>query len=271
MHRLPFVLVLLLLLAGLCACGRYAPTALSHRFFGPSVLRVGVVADAPPRAYRKNGALTGLETGFAAGLAAATGRGLELVELPAADLAPALRDKKIDIAMAGLSVAAIEQQQLAATAPYLRSGLIVLVRLDRHKQLGTGGSRQLTVPGLRVGVVAETAGDAFVSALQRKGKTYRYASTEAAVRALLANAVDVLVHDLPASLHYAALHVDQGLTPGTTLLTSEHLAWAVHPDNEKMRSAADRYLQTIRASGELQTLLERFLPFYSSSAYSPRP
>ena len=38
-----------------------------------------------------------------------------------------------------------------------------------------------------------------------------------------------------------------------------------------MRSAADRYLQTIRASGELQTLLERFLPFYSSSAYSPRP
>ena len=61
MHRLPFVLVLLLLLAGLCACGRYAPTALSHRFFGPSVLRVGVVADAPPLAYRKNGALTGLE------------------------------------------------------------------------------------------------------------------------------------------------------------------------------------------------------------------
>ena len=31
-----------------------------------------------------------------------------------------------------------------------------------------------------------------------------------------------------------------------------------------------RYLATIRASGELQTLLERFLPFYSSSAYSPR-
>jgi ABC-type amino acid transport substrate-binding protein len=87
----------------------------------------------------------------------------------------------------------------------------------------------------------------------------------------LANAVDVLVHDLPASLHHAALHVDQGLTPGTTLLTSEHLAWAVRPDDKKMRTAADRYLRTIRASGELQTLFGRFLPFYSSSAYSPRP
>jgi hypothetical protein len=38
-----------------------------------------------------------------------------------------------------------------------------------------------------------------------------------------------------------------------------------------MRTAADRYLRTIRASGELQTLFGRFLPFYSSSAYSPRP
>ena len=53
-------------------------------------------------------------------------------------------------------------------------------------------------------------------------------------------------------------------------MTSEQLAWAVHPDNSTMRTAADRYLATIRASGELQTLLERFLPFYSSSAYSPR-
>ena len=270
MHRLPSVLVLLLLLTSLCACGRYTPTALTHRLFGPSVLRVGVVADAPPLAYRKNGTLTGLETGFAAGLAAATGRKLELVELPATDLAPALRDKKIDIAMAGLSVAAIEQQHLAATEPYLRSGLIALVRLDRHKQLGTGGMRPLTARGVRVGVVTGTAGDAFVSRMKTKGKTSRYASTEAAVRALVVNAVDVLVHDLPASLHYAALHVDQGLTPGTTLMTSEQLAWAVHPDNEKLRTAADRYLATIRASGELQTLLERFLPFYSSSAYSPR-
>jgi ABC-type amino acid transport substrate-binding protein len=45
----------------------------------------------------------------------------------------------------------------------------------------------------------------------------------------------------------------------------------VRPDDKKMRSAADNYLRTIRASGELQALFERFLPFYSSSAYSPRP
>ena len=269
MHRLLSVLVPLVLLVTLGSCGRYSPGALHHRWFGPPALRVGVVADAPPLAYKKNNTLTGLETAFAAGLAAATGRELALVEMPAAELAPALLAKQIDIAMAGLGVPAIERGGLGATVPYLRSGLIALVRLDKHQRLGTGGARALTSPGVRLAVVTGSAGDRFVNSLKGKGKTSRYATAEAAVQALVANRVDVLVHDLPANLHYASLHVDKGLTPGTARLSSEELAWAVRPDDDAMRQAADRYLADIRKSGELQQLLERFLPFYSNSAYSP--
>lgn len=270
MQRLLSTFALPVLLISLAGCGHLTSTATYQRFFGPSLLRVGMVADAPPLAYKKNSALTGLETQFAAGLATATGRQLELVELPAAELAPALLAGRIDIVMAGLTVRAIEQEQLVATAPYLRSGVVALVRLDKHKQLGTGGAQSLTAGGVRLGMVAGTGGENFVSGLKKKGKNNRFLTTEAAVRALVANAVDVLVLDLPISLHYASLHVDQGLTPGTTLMTTEQLAWAVRPDDWKMRKEADHYLQTIGKNGELQDLFERFLPFYTSSDYSPR-
>jgi polar amino acid transport system substrate-binding protein len=53
-------------------------------------------------------------------------------------------------------------------------------------------------------------------------------------------------------------------------MTQEPLAWAVRPGNRSMQKAANDYLAAIQQSGELQALIDRSIPFYKNTAYSPK-
>ncbi len=269
MNRIPLLVLLLALLLPLDGCSRLKPKGVIDRFTGPDPLRVGVVTDAPPLAFKQNKIITGLEIKFAEGLAKAAGRPLELVELAATEIGPALLSKKIDIAMAGLTAGKAKQQELATTEPYMVSGQIILVRLDNYKRFGIG-TKPLQEKKVRIGVVSGSTGESFINSLKPKGIVNRYASAPQGVQALIDNGIDVFIHDLPANLHYASVFVDKGLTPGKSLMTGEELVWAVRPDNAAMLKAANDYLATIRKSGELQQLLDRSIPFYQNTAYSPK-
>ena len=269
MNRLsPLVFFLALVLAS-GGCSRLKPKAVIDNFTGPATLRVGVVSDTPPLAYKQNKVLTGLEIRFAEGLAKSANKKLELVELTAAELAPALTGKKIDIAMAGLVGDKVRQQGLAATAPYLDSGQIILVRLNNYKRFGTG-NKGLKEKQVRIGVVSGAVGERYVNDLKPKGIVNRYATAPQGVQALVDNSIDVFIHDLPSNLYYASIFVDKGLTPGKSLMTGEELVWAVRPDNQEMLQTANAYLAAIRKTGELQQLLDRSIPFYQNTAYSPK-
>jgi polar amino acid transport system substrate-binding protein len=269
MNRLLPVFFLLFLQFALFGCNQIKPETLFSSLTGPEKLKVGTASDAPPLAYKKNDTLTGLETKFAAGLASLSGKTLELIELPRQELPQALVDKKIDIIMSGLTATAAQDQKLAVTTPYLISGQVALVHLDVYKQLGNS-TRNLTEPKVRIGVVTESPGDVFIKGLKPQGKTIRFASAPEGVQALIDNTIDVFVYDLPANFYYASLYVDKGLTPGATLMTREQLVWGVRPNDQKMLKAANDYLAAIQLSGELQNLIERAIPFYKNTAYSPK-
>lgn len=273
MNRLSRTLLLLLLFLPLilAGCTRLHPKAkaLLSSVTGPEKLRVGIAVDAPPLAYKKDDSLTGLETQFAAGLSRYTGQTLELVELPRQELAPALRENKIDIIMSGLTSTSAQSQNLAITKPYLISSQIALVHLDDFKQLGNS-ARNLTEPEVRLGVVAGTEGENLIKELNPKGKTTRFASAPEGVQALLDDTIDAFIYDLPANFYYASLYVDKGLTPGVKPMTIEQLVWAVHPDNTELLKAANTYLAAIRQNGELNALIERAIPFYRNTSYSPK-
>lgn len=269
MNRLsPLLLLPLVLTVLLAGCHRLKPEALLSGVTGTKTLRVGIAADAPPLAYKKDGNITGLETKFAAGLAQSLDKPLELVELPRQALTQALLDKKIDIIMSGLTAASGRNQKLAFTEPYLISGQTPLVHLDAHQQL-SNDSRNLTEKNVRLGVVAGTAGDIFIKWLKPKGKTTRFNSAPEGVQALIDNTIDAFIYDLPANCYYASLYVDKGLTPGTTPMTREALAWGVRPNDPEMLKAANAYLAALEKSGELQNQLAQSLPFYRNTAYSP--
>lgn len=265
-HTLLLLFALLIILTG---CNHIKPETLFSSLTGPEKLKVGIAIDAPPLAYKNKDTFTGLETKFAAGLAHSTGKTLEFVELPRQELAQALVDKKIDIIMSGLTATTAQEQKLAVTTPYLISGQVALVHLDVYKQLGNN-TRNLTEPKVRIGVVTESPGDIFIKGLNPQGKTIRFASAPEGVKALISNTIDVFVYDMPANFYYASLYVDKGLTPGATLMTREQLVWGVRPDDQAMLKAANEYLAAIQQSGELQNLIERAIPFYKNTAYSPK-
>jgi len=270
MNRFSRLLLPLVLSITLVGCQHLKSETLLNRLTGPGTLRVGIAGDTPPLAYTKDGTITGLESKLAAGLARFSNKTLEMVELPRPELAQALYDKKIDIIMAGLTAADAQEEKLAITEPYLITGQVALVHLDVYKQLGSG-THNLTAPKVRLGVVTDTTGDVLIKGLKPQGKTTRFNSASEGVQALIDNGIDAFVFDMPANCYYAALYVDKGLTPGTTPLTREQLVWGVRPEDQELLKTANRYLAVIVKSGELLSLLERSIPFFKNTAYSPKP
>ena len=269
MSRLSRLLLVCIVAVALNGCHAARTKGLFGKMMEPEPLRVGISVDAPPLAHKKDNAVVGLEMQFATGLASSVDRKLEVVTAPRQDLPQALLDKKVDIIMNGMSVAEAHKQKLATANPYIISGQVALVHLDDFKQFGSG-THNLTDKKVRLGVVDGSSGDNLIKGLNPKGATTRYPSAPEALRALITDRIDVFVFDLPANFYYASLFIDKGLTPGVTPLTREPLAWAVRPDDAKMRDAANAYLASIEKSGELQKMLERAIPFYRNTAYSPK-
>ncbi len=270
MSHLLRLLVAVLLACFLAGCGSLATFNPLGSMFGRHPLRVGVAPDSPPLIMKKNGQTNGLEVEFAQGLAQSLDRRLELVELQRDELADALLKKRIDIIMSGISVAEVQRHKLAHSTPYLISGQVVLVHLDDFQQFGRG-TRALNNADVRLGVVAGSPGETLVQDLKAKGSISRYPSGLAGLRALLMDKVDLFIYDFPANHLYAAKFVEQGLTPGVTLLTREPLAWAILPENKDLQHQANTYLEGISRSGELEKMLTRAIPFYRNTAYSPKP
>nr|WP_320009812.1 transporter substrate-binding domain-containing protein [uncultured Desulfobulbus sp.] len=241
------------------------PSSLSE----PQPLKVGISPDSPPLIMKKNGQVTGLELSFAQGLARSLNRPLQLVELPRQELVPALQAKRIDIIMSGMAAPTAQKQKLATTGPYLISGQIALVHLDDFSLLGTGRNH-LTEKSIRLGVVKGSAGALLLEDLHPQGTVHDYANSLSGLQALIMDRIDVFISDLPTNNYYAAEFIEQGLTPGTTLFTREPLVWGVLPENTALLQAANGYLKKLQTEGHLKSLLSRWLPFYTNTAYSPR-
>ncbi len=157
LHRRSIVRIGLVLAAAAIACGRPRPAPVP----AASPLRVVVPLAAPPYAWAEGGRLVGLEVDYAAELAAALGRPLDLQALPFGDVLPTLVAGRADVAMAGLTVTPAREVQIAFSEPYVRSGLLALVRREDAGRYPTPES--VVRRGQAIGVVQGTTGERFVN------------------------------------------------------------------------------------------------------------
>lgn len=234
----------------------------------PKTIRVGLATDAPPLSYRdKSKAVRGLDPQLASGLKGYTDLEVLYVPLPRKQLLEALKNNQVDVVMAGLNASEAKRQGLAATKGYLQTGLAPLMLLGEQKRLA--GADGLKAADLRIGTVLGSSGPAYVRSHKIKGTHQIFASMQAGVDALLRKRIDVLIHDMPAIFHYASLHIEQGLTPGTTPLTREEIVWALRSEDRDLRLLMDAYLQGKNEDGSLAALITRSLPFYSETDLFP--
>lgn len=225
----------------------------------PNILRVGIATNAPPLIYKQNGKIVGLEAEFAAALAKYLNKSLHFVELDWKDLIPALLNNKIDIIMSGMTKTPIREVRIAFTNRYLGSGQTALIRRQDAARFSTGLFTITTSSA--IGVIKDTTGEYFVETRFSSVKKVAFRNTQAAVRALINNEIDMFIHDAPVIFYLASENETNGLAPIFALLQEEDLAWAVRKDNKDLLNAANQFLTDSNNQEMIKKIIKYWIPF----------
>jgi len=235
-----------------------------------STLRVGIATNYPPLAFKEDGKVTGVEAAFAEQLAKDLHVKITLVETPWEELIPALQQDKIDVIMSGMSITAAREKLVAFTNPYTRVSQMALYRADdqaRLRKLVKGNASSL-----RIGVVSGTTGEQYARKNHSHGQVQGFASVDDGVAALRKGEVDVFVHDSPAIWRVTGGFgsPERQLVGYYEPLTEERLAWAVRTHDSKLRTRLNGVLAKWKANGELESVLDHWIPV-RKEIIRPRP
>jgi polar amino acid transport system substrate-binding protein len=243
----------------LVACGSTSRRPASPAAPAAPPLRVVMPSDSPPYAFYKGEGLAGLEVDFARELATALGRRLEIVPAEWVDVLPTLLAGRADMAMSGLTITPARQVRIAFSDPYLRSGLLTLMRREDTGRYMT--TRAVLENTNAIGVVAETTGERFVREHVRTPSVIVYPTPLAAVTELRQRRVDVVVHDVPVAIWYAASD-EANLAALLKPLNEEQLGWGMRLGDEALQSAVNGVLARWRTDGTRDRIVTRWIPYW---------
>lgn len=222
-------------------------------------LVVGVSSESPPYAARRQGELIGLEVDFARALAADLDRPLSVMDLRFEDQIAALTSGRIDVIMAGMTVTRARQLRVAFAQPYLRSGLVALMRRDDQARYKNAAA--VLRSNVVVGTVVGTTGDMFARDHMETVQVIVYPTAAAATDELRQNRLDLVITDAPIAAWFISLYENE-ISVLTEALNEEPLAWGVRRDDETLRAELDAALARWRTDGTLDRILDRWVPFW---------
>ena len=251
---------LLPLLLGLWLLSGCQPATVPDPVHPASSLRVGISANAPPFAFRQGGEITGLEPAFALKLGDYLGKTVQFVEVPWDQQIEYLTAGKTDIIMSGMTITKARSALVDFSIPYLRSGQILLVRMEDRRRFGTG-VESLMNTNYRIGTVADTISDFFVTTAINGANEIVYNTSQEAVDALINKEIDAFVYDAPIVCYYAARHQNDKLTPVLTMATEEYIGWAVRKGETDLLAQVNEFLDSFKNEGNLQKEIQYWIPY----------
>ncbi len=220
-------------------------------------LRVGFSPNYPPICMESEGEARGLEADFAAALAKELGCGFEIVQMGFDELIPALLDGRVDMLMSGLTITPARAYKIRFCKPYLNNPLVAVTREGWARSYGSAS--QILSVNASIGVLRHTYGETFVRKHCMRARVVPITDYDAVPEDFAGNRYSLYVDDLAAVLDLSAKH------PGVLEvipypLQQQDIAWAVHPDNPSLLSAANAALDKWKANGKLDELLDKWLP-----------
>jgi ABC-type amino acid transport substrate-binding protein len=178
--------------------------------------------------------------------------------MPFNELLPALARGELDLVMSGVSITPARQQQVDFTRSYQQVGQMAIIRTADVMRFRHPSS--LYRGGFRVGFERDTTGADYVKADLGNATAVPFDNAEQGLQALLEQRIDVLIHDAATSW-YIATEPKYGELMGLYRpLTEEYLAWAVNKNNPQLREQLDRELESMRHSGVLEHIRNRWIP-----------
>lgn len=225
----------------------------------PVAVRIGIAPIYPPMAFKENGQIKGVEVDFATAMAKALGVAAPLVELQWEDLIPALLDHRVDVIMSGMSITDERGKSVAFTRPYLQVGQMALMRKEDLGRLASPSA--LDLPTTRVGFQRNTTSEIYARGNLKQAILVPLGPVEEGIAALRAHQIDFYVHDAPTIWRYTG-RFEPGyddLAGRYRPLTTEHLAWAVRPEDEALRHRLNALLEKWEKSGRLDDILDEWI------------
>jgi ABC-type amino acid transport substrate-binding protein len=229
---------------------------------GTNLLRVGITPDYPPMIFKANEEIKGAEADFALRLGQVLHRQVRFVELAWDKQIPALIEGTIDIIMSGMTVTEARRARINFTDPYLKSGLVTLMRAeDAPKFLSL---RDIQEGFITVGVVAGTTGEAYVRKNFLNAANIISLQKASDAPYLLKNMrIDLFVNDAPSIVWLVS--ENEGTLKGFwEPLTVDYLGWGVRGDDKGFLMEVNTTLNRWKQDGTLREILTRWLPYWKN-------
>ncbi len=221
-----------------------------------AALRVGVSPVFPPMVFKQGKELAGVEVDLARAFGEKLGRKVVFVELPWAEQIEALRDGRTDIIMSSMSITPARQYVIDFSRPYLVVGQMALVRREDQHRYMLGFPPRL--PGT-VGVLKATTGEFLVQRDFPQARRKVFTVEADAVKALKKERIDLFVADSTLIWYLAGLNASEGLGVAPCTLSEEQLAWAVRKGDDKLRAAANDFVQKGSQEGAFNRIFRRWM------------
>ena len=245
-----------IVLSLILAAGASAGSAL-ERITKKGELAVGTSGTQPPMsATNKKGELIGMDVDMSRAMADALGVKLKFVQMPFAELLPALEAGKVDMVLSGMTITAERNKKFAFVGPYVVTGKGLLAVAERFAAMKE--AKGLDTPEVTVAALKDSTSQKFAQTSISKAKLTLFGSYDEAIDLLLKKKIDVIVADFQFCALTAYRHQEKGLIAGQLPLTFEPLGVAMTEDT-LLINWVQNFMNLFQGSGELKKLSEKWL------------
>ena len=132
--------------------------------------------------------------------------------------------------------------------------------MEDRRRFGTG-VESLMNTNYRIGTVADTVSDFFVTTAINGANEIVFKTSQDAVDALIKKEIDAFVYDAPIVCYYAARHQNDQLAPVLSMATEEYIGWAVRKGDTELLTKVNEFLETMRSQGQLKEEIQYWIPY----------
>ncbi|MDP2299443.1 MAG: ABC transporter substrate-binding protein [Coriobacteriia bacterium] len=219
------------------------------------VLRVGVDLEYPPFGGADQGVDAGIDVDAAAAIAERLGLKLELVSLEAGQVASAVNDGRVDIALGATPITEAVLADISTAGSYLIDGPALFSIVESGTPAPTHALD--TLGGLRVAAQKESAAFWAIEADYGEGYVTGFDTLRAAFDALVAGEVDVVAGDAAVGAYIARDFDDIRIVGQVGSATP--LGVVVKKDATELEAEVRSVLDTLSAEGVLGTITRKWL------------
>lgn len=218
-----------------------------QRVVAAKTLKVAVALNAPWVIRQPDGSYTGNDIELVQLLAQDMGVRATFVEVPFADLIPAVARGDVDMAVGGIAIT--PERALSAAFSTVTGAQEINIVADR-KAVGKDPAKAMAAPGFRISALKQSTDAAAARAYFPKADIVEYPSAGAALAALIDGEVQAMAATAPVPRMAASLYDAKLRLVGDPIARAAE-AFALRPDDERLRTYMNNWIAARTVDGTI--------------------